>query len=196
MATQKVLYAYGTQVCFADHATDFDHPATDPTAANSIIVGTPTEVQMNLSVIAAAAAWQSAKTATLVHTGSSWPMEWKFGACMESTATPAAGGTFDFYWNPSPNATAGNGNSGGCSGTDSSYTYTASSLSQLDYIGSLTVRANVINIKSNIGTILMPYPYGSLVVVNNTSVAMVADADADQCYVVATPIIPDVQAAA
>lgn len=196
MATNKILRVTGTPVLFADHATDFAYPATDPLAANNIILGTPTptEVQMNFSVIADAAAWQSAKTGSLVDTGSAWPEEWVLGACMEGTATPTAGKTYDFYWNPSANATAGNGNSGGCSGTDAAYT--AAAQSQLIYIGSMICRANVINIDANIGTLRLSELYGSLVMFNNSGVAMVADADADQCYAVLTPKIPDIQAAA
>ena len=192
MATNQLLQIYGTQLLFADHATDFG--AAPATAANSLIIGTPTDVQMNVSVIAAAAAWQSAKTATLAATGSAFPIEWRLGACLESTATPAAGGTFDFYWNGSPSATAGTGNSGAASGTDASFAIAGND--QLLHIGSMTVRAAVINIDANIGVIAMPYLYGSLIVVNNTSVAMVADADADECHMVLTPIIPDLQAAA
>ena len=193
MATQKALVQYGTQLIFADHATDFAGQAP-ATAANSLVVGTPTSVQMNLSVIAAAAAWESAKTATLAHTGTAWPEEWVLGAVMESTATPAAGGTFDFYWNASPSATPGTGNSGEASGVDSAIAITH--LSALIYIGPMVVRANVINKNSCIGRLRMPYLYGSLVMVNNTNVAMVADADADECFAVLTPVIPDLMDAA
>ena len=192
MATNKVLYEYGTQLLFADHATDFG--AAPATANNSLIIGTPTDVAMNFSVIAAAAAWQSAKTATLADTGTAWPIEWILGACMESTATPAANGTFDFYWNASPSDTAAKGNSGGASGSDASYAIAGRF--QLIPIGSLVVRANVINIDSNIGTLVMPHLYGSLIIVNNTSVAMVADGDADECHAVLTPKIRHIQAAA
>ena len=185
----EILRKYGTQLLFADHATDFG--AAPATAANSLIIGTPTDVQMDVSVIAAAAAWQSAKTATLAHTGVLWPMYWELGACLESTATPAAGGTFDFYWNPSPNATAGTGNSGGASGADASYAIAG--LPQLYWIGSMIVVANVINIDGLIGTISMPYLYGSLILVNNTNVAMVADGDADECHIVLTAVIPEGQ---
>jgi hypothetical protein len=196
MATQEMLVKTGTQLLFADHATDFDNPATDPLAANDIIIASPSpvEVQMNLSVIAAAGAWQSAKTASLARTGSAFVEEWDLGACMESTATPAAGGTFDFYWNPTPNSTAGNGNSGGASGTD--LAYAIAGLPQLIRIGTMTVLNNVINIQDNIGVLRMPKLYGSMVMVNNTSVAMVADGDADNCYITLTQRIPDSQAAA
>jgi len=194
MATSKVLRQYGTQLLFADHATDFG--AAPATAANSLIIGTPTDVQMNFSVIAAAAGWESAKTATLADTGTAWPDHWILGAAMESTATPADGGTFDFYWNASTSATAGTGNSGVASGTDAAIVVTGSNLAQLQYIGRLVVRAAVINKSSDIGRLDMPYLYGSLIIVNNTSVAMVADGNADECFAVLTPVYPDVQASA
>ena len=193
MATSKVLQTYGTQLMFADHAVDFAGQAP-ATAANSFIVGSPTSVQMNFSVIAAAAAWESAKTATLAHIGTAWPIKWTLGAVMESTATPAAGGTFNFYWNASPSATAGTGNSGEASGTDAAIAITH--LQALIYIGAIHVRANVINKDSNIGSLWLPHLYGSLIMVNNTSVAMVADADADECFAVLTPVLDDIQAAA
>lgn len=194
MATNKVLREFATQLLFADHATDFG--AAPATAANSFIIGTPTDVQMNLSVIAAAAAWESAKTASLADTGTAWPDHWILAAAMESTATPADGGTFDFYWNASTNSTAATGNSGVASGVDSSIVVTASNLQQLIFIGSLVVLNQVINKVSNIGILDMPYLYGSLIMVNNTSVAMVADADADECFATLTPVYPDIQAAA
>lgn len=192
MATSEVLQVYGTQLLFADHATDFG--AAPVTANNSLIIGAPTDVQMDLSVIADGAAHQSAKTASLAKTGSAWPMEWVLGACMESTATPTAGNTFDFYWNASPNATAATGNSGGCSGTDMAYSLAAEE--QLIFIGSLVTKASVINISTNVGTIWLPHLYGSLVMYNNSGVAMVADGDADEIHCTLTPVIPDVQAAA
>jgi hypothetical protein len=196
MTTNAVLQQTGTQLSFADHGTDFDNgtPSLPATAANSLIIGTPTEVQMNFSVIAAAAAWQSAKTATLAQTGTAWPAYWILGACMESTATPTAGGTFDFYWNASPNSTAATGNNGGASGSDASFA--VAGLPQLLFIGSMTVRNVVINIDANIGRIYLPYLYGSLIMVNNTDKAMVADGDADECHAVLTPVYPDIQAAA
>ena len=193
MATQESLYVYGTQLMFADHATDFAGQAP-ATPTNTYIIGSPTSVQMNFSVIAAAAAWESAKTATLAQTGTAFPREWILGAVMESTATPAAGGHFDFYWNASPSATAGTGNSGEASGVDSAIVITQ--LTSLIHIGNMLVRANVINKNSNIGSLWLPYLYGSLIMVNNTSVAMVADGDADECFATLTPDIPDLQAAA
>jgi len=199
MATNKVLRESGKQLSFADHATDFvtGTPHTPVTTANSFnkTGHTPTEVQMNFSVIAAAAAWESAKTATLADTGTAWPEHWVLAAVMESAATPADGGTFDFYWNASTSSVAGTGNAGVASGVDSAIVVTASNLQQLTYIGSLTVLAQVINKDSNIGRLDMPYLYGSLIMVNSTDVAM-SGVVADECYAVLTPVFPDIQASA
>jgi len=191
MATSKVLQEYGTQLLFADHATDFG--AAPATVANSLIIGAPTDVQMNMSVIADAAYWQSAKTATLADTGTAAPIEWVLGACMEATATPAAGTTYSFWWNSSPSATDGTANSGGTSGTD--LAYTAAGEDQLILIGQLMNRNTVVNIDAVVGRFSMPYLYGSLIIQNNSGVAMVADADADEIHCVLTPIITHIQAA-
>jgi len=192
MATQKLLQVYGTQLLFADHATDFG--AAPATAANSLIIGSPTDVRMNLSVVAAAAGWQSAKTATLAHTGTAMPVEWILGACIESTATPAAGATFEFWWNPSPSATAGTGNAGGASGADASYAVAGKT--QLMHLGTMVTVANVININPCIARVRLPYLYGSLIFINSTAVAMVADANADEIHITLTPVLLDIQAAA
>lgn len=194
MTTNLSLVKYGTQLLFADHATDFvgGQPAT---ANNSLVVGTPTNVQMNLSVLATAAMWQSAKTGSLIPGGlSAWPEFWMLGACIENAATPTVNTTWRFYWNASPSGTAAVGNSGATSGTDSAYT--ADGLKRLIYIGAMTCRANVINIDAAIGILRMPHPYGSLVVLNNTGVGMTADSVADETHITLTPIVPDFQAAA
>ncbi len=193
MATQEILQVYGKQLLFAD-ATDFDivDPMVPNTAANSVIIGIPTVIQIDLTSVAAAGMWQSTKTLTLARTGSAWPIEWVLGACMENVTAPTAGGTFDFYWNASPNSTGGTGNAGGCSGADG--TYTAVGLAQLIVMGSLTVRNTTINIDTDIGKIWLPHLYGSLVVVNNTSTS--THTAMDETHITLTPIIPDVQAAA
>ena len=109
MATNKMLQVYGTQLLFANHDDDFG--AAPATAGNSLIIGTPTDVQIDLTDVAAAAAWQSAKTLTLAHTGTAYPIDYILGACIEHVATPTAGEVVDFYWNGSPSATAAVANS-------------------------------------------------------------------------------------
>lgn len=193
MATQKILQVYGTQLLFADHSGDFG--AAPATAANSLIIGTPTDVQIDLTNVSAAAARQSAKSASVADTGSAWPIEWLLGACMENETAPAAGGRFDFYWNASPSATAGTGNSGATTGADAAFT--VGTENQLIYIGPLIVRNNVINIKATVGRIVLPHLYGSLIVINNTSTALRNTVTAmDETHITLTPLIPDFQAAA
>jgi len=61
---------------------------------------------------------------------------------------------------------------------------------------SLTCRANTINIDTNIGTIVVPYLYGSLIMRNNTAVGMPADSVADETHIVCTPRIRHIEDAA
>ena len=194
MATQDILRIYGTQLLFAD-ATDFPNAGAGPptTAANSLIIGVPTKVQIDLTSIAAAAARQSDKTLTLAKTGSAWPIKWEFGACIEHVATPTAGETIELWWNGSPNSAAATGNSGGASGSDAAYAVAGKD--QLKFIGSMTLQANVINIDTLIGTIEMPYLYGSLIVINR-SPTKAFHSVMDETHVVATPVIDNIQAAA
>ena len=194
MTTQAVLQKYGTQLLFRD-ATDFPNSGAGPptTAANNLIIGTPTEVQIDLTDVAAAAGRQSAKTATLAHTGVAWPIEWVLGACIEHVATPAAGETVEFWWNASPSATAATGNSGLASGVDEAYAVAGKT--QLIHIGTMTLRAAVINIDAQIGTIWLPHLYGSLIVIN-ASPTKAMHSVMDETHITLTPIIDDIQAAA
>lgn len=193
MATNELLQIYGKQLLFADHATDFG--AAPTTAANDIIVGAPTDIQIDLTGVSAAAARQSVKSATLARTGDAWPTEWVLAACMENESAPTAGGTFDFYWNTSPNSSAGSGNAGKATGTDAAYT--VGDEVQLIPMGALTVRNTVINIDTDISAIWLPNLYGSLIVINNTSTALRSSATAmDETHITLTPIIPDLQASA
>lgn len=194
MATQEVLQKYGEQLLFRD-VTDFPDGGSGPptTAANNLIIGTPTEVQIDLTDVAAAAARQSDKTATLARTASAWPIKWVLGACVEHVATPTAGETVNFYWNASPNSTAGTGNNGGATGADD--VFAVAGLPQLIFIGSMTLRAAIVNIDAAVGVLWTPYLYGSLIVVNS-SPTKAFHSVMDETHVVLTPIIDDIQAAA
>lgn len=187
MATQLILQRSGTQLLFAD-ATDFPNAGAGPptTGANSLIIGTPTKVQLDMTDVAAAAARQSAKTASLAHTGTAWPGKWVLGACVEHVATPTAGESVDFYWNASPSATAGTGNGGGATGADAAFAVAGSP--QLIYIGSLILQAATINIDPVVGILKMPYLYGSLIVVNS-SPTKAFHSVMDETHIVLTPII-------
>lgn len=185
----EVLTKYGTQLLFADHATDFG--AAPATAANSLIIGTPTDVQIDLTGVAASGgARQSAKTGDL---GATRAMVYAVDACLEFETAPADGGAVEFYWNASPNSTAGTGNSGGTTGSDAAFTDTTGNLGQMQFIGVLTVRNNVINI-GHVAMFAPAHRYGSLVVVNQASTALRSTATAmDETHITMTPVIDEVQ---
>ncbi len=195
MATQEVLQVNGTQLLFRD-VTDFPNAGAGPpaTANNDIRITppAPTQVQIDLTGVAATAARQSNKTADL---GAAWPGWWLLGAVIENETAPAAGGTVDFWWAGSPNAAAGTGNPGGATGADG--VYAVAGLPQLMFLGSLVVQNLVLNINTAIRKFWMPYRYGSLIVVNNTSTAFRSTAVAmDETHITLTPVIPDIQAEA
>ncbi len=194
MATQAILQQTGTQLLFAD-VTDFPNSGAGPptTGANSLIIGTPTKVQIDCTGVAAAAGRESDKTATLAQTGTAWPEYWVLGACLEHVATPTAGETVEFYWNASPNSTAATGNSGGATGSDADFTVVGKS--QLIWIGAMTLRAATINIDACIGRLYVPYLYGSLIIVN-TCPTKAMGAAMDEQHAVLTPVYPDLQASA
>ena len=193
MATNAVLQQSGTQLVFSD-VTDFSGGDGPPaTAANNLIIGAPTVVQIDCTDVAAAAARQSAKTATLAHTGTAWPAYWIFGACVEHVATPTAGETMEFFWNASPSATAATGNSGAATGSDAAFAVAGTP--QLIPIGTMILRAATINIDAAIGKLWMPYLYGSLIVVNVCPTKAMGAA-MDETHFVLTPVFDDIQAAA
>ena len=182
MANEAYLQ-YGTQLLFADHAADFG--ASPTTAANSLIIGTPTDVQIDLtSVAASGGARQSAKTGDLGATRGTY---FRVDACLEFAVAPSDGDQRDVYWAGSPSSTAGTGNGGGVSGSDASFADTNGNLGQLTYIGSLSCRANTINI-GVVGVFSPEHRYGSLVVVNNADQALAGAGSMDETHVTVTPI--------
>ncbi|MCP4091519.1 MAG: hypothetical protein GY746_17285 [Gammaproteobacteria bacterium] len=171
----------GTQILFADHATDFG--AAPATAANTLVVGTPTDVQIDTTSLGASGgARQSAK----VDLGTPRPSLYKVSACLEHAATPTDGDTVSFYWAASANSTAATGNVGSVTGSDAAYTETDGSLAQLQYIGSMTLQAGTINI-GHIGFLMPSQRYGSLVMENNDSTAF--GAAADETHIVFDPVV-------
>ncbi len=192
MATQETLQVYGTSLLFAD-ATDFPNAGAGPseTAANDIRVGTGTKVQIDLTLLAAAAGRQSDK----VSLAAAWPMDWILGACIEHEAAPTAGGIVEFWWAASPNSTAATGNPTGVTGADGAYT--VANKPQLIFIGAMTVINAVINKEPAVGKLWMPHRYGSLIVINSTSSKFLETATAmDNTHIVLAPVIPDLQASA
>lgn len=181
MSNESDLKYDGNQILFADHATDFG--ASPATAANSLLVGSQTDVQIDLtSVAASGGARQSAKTADL---GDPRVSMYRVDACLEFATAPTDGGLVDFYWCSSPSSTAGIGNAAGLSGSDAAFTDTDGNLSQLTFIGSLAVRNNVINI-GHVGMLRPEHRYGILVVVNNADQALATAMD--ESHITLTPL--------
>lgn len=189
MATNDVLLKQGTQLLFADHATDFG--ASPTTAANSLIIGTPTDVQMDLTGVASGGGARQSAKAGLV---TPWGNRWLVMACIEFETAPADGGTVEFYWASSPSSTAGTGNPGGTTGSDASFTDTTGNLGQMLRIGVLLVRNNVINI-GQVGVFRPLHENGNLVIVNQASTSFRSTATAmDETHITITEVIDEIQA--
>jgi hypothetical protein len=185
----EYLIKDGTQLLFADHATDFG--AAPATAANSLIIGTPTDVQLDLTGIAAGGgARASTKCSDL---GATHAPAYSVMACLEFEGAPADSGAVHFYWVPSPSSTAATGNPGGVTGTDAAFTDSEGNLRQFQYIGNLALRNNVINI-GYVGTFQPKQRYGCLIVVNQGTTALRSTATAmDETHIIMQPIIPELQ---
>lgn len=185
MAAGEAKLTYGaTQLLYADHATDFG--SAPATAANSLIIGTPTDVQMDLTGVAATGGARESAKADL---GAIRDVQYYVDACLEFESAPTDGGTVDFYWGSSPSGTAGTGNYGVLTGADAAITDTAGNLGQLQYIGSLSVKNAVVNI-GRVGLFTPYHRYGSLVVVNNASTALRSTATAmDETHICLTPML-------
>jgi len=190
--TKELLQKNGAQLLFAD-AADFPNSGAGPptTAANDLRITalSPTAVQIDLTGVGAAAARQSTKITDL---GAAWAAGWILAACIEHEAAPIAGGAVNFWWAASPNATAATGNPGSVVGADGAFT--VGGTVQLEFIGSLIVLNQVVNIKTKVGFLRPSYRYGSLIVVNNTSSAFRSTAVAmDETHITLTSLIDELQ---
>ena len=161
-----------------------------PAALNNIEVGTATDIALDLTSVAAAAAEASAKA----DLGATRAPEYAVHAAIEFATEPVTGTTVDFYWAPSGVTTAGTGNPGYVSGSSAAYTGTpgtlAEGLKQLMFIGSMVVGADATATiqMAFIGVFRPPSRFGCLVVVNNTADA--THNDVVEQAVAFTPIIP------
>lgn len=187
MATE-ILLKQGVQFLFADHATDFG--AAPATAANSLIIGAPTDVQIDLTGVAASGGARHSAKADLT---TPWADRWSVDACLEFETAPADNGAVEFYWAQSPSSTAATGNPGGVTGSDAAFTDSDGNLGEMQFIGVLSVRNNVIAI-GHVGVFMPVFQYGSLVIVNQASTALRSTATAmDETHIVLTEIITESQ---
>lgn len=174
----------GTQVLF--NKVDSYSPAT----LNNLELGTPIDVEIDLTSVQAGEAEGSAK-ADLTAT---WAPSYAVHAAIEFATEPVTGTYVEFYWAPSVSGTAGQGNPGYVTGTSVPYTGTpgtlAEGLAQLTLIGVMACGADATGSiqTAYIGKFSPPTRYGTLVVYNATADHF--HNAVDEMAVSFTPIIP------
>jgi len=185
----EILRKVGTQIIFADHAADF----TGGTAKTSLEVATATDVQLDLTTLTNGAGRESAQ----VDLGATRAMQYSVMAAIESGGTAmTTGTTVDFYWAPSPESTATDGNPGQIDGSDAAAPSGVGTLAELllvcDFIGSLVVEDTASTVQvGKVGTFAPSERYGILIVVNNTAQSF--ETNANEHHVVFNPVIDEVQ---
>lgn len=164
-------------------------------AATNWTIGTPTDVAITLSALAAAAARQSLK----VDIGALRARYYSVFGCVDYTGeTVTAGGTIDYWWAPSTHATQANGNVAGNSGADAacpdgalgSITL-AEFLLWCQWIGQLTVHDGAAVQNGFVGVFSPATRYGQLIIVNNSDDAF--EADDVEMHQVMNPIVDEIQ---
>lgn len=181
------------QICFADHAGDFN-----PAAGTSLEQGTPHDVEIELVGVVTTEARESNKV-DLGNGSNIWAVQYSVMAAFEFAVAPASGATVELHWAPSPDSVAGNGNPGGITGVDADYTGTANdsladSVKQLDFIGVFTCTSDA-TATVQVAKVAVFSPsdrYGTLVVYSKAGQAF--HSDDVECHVVFTPIADEGQA--
>lgn len=193
MASELLRKVKAGQIVFADHGTDY----IGGTGNNSLEIAGSTDVQIDVTDLAAGLARQSVK----VDLGATRPPNYSVMMSLEMATDPVAGELVELYWSPSPDPTAAVANAGGCSGADAAYAgYAASTLAEglneLILIGNplqLAVMNNADGVPQlgNMGIFSPPDRFGSLVV-KNGSVADNFHSDAVEFAVSFNPIVDEV----
>ena len=184
----EVLQKVGTQLSFADHATDFAGGAT-----KTSIEVTPTDVQIDLTDLAAGAGQESAK----FDFGATRSRAFSILATLEFATAPETGEVVNLYLAPTSNSTAANGNVQSIDGVDAAAPSGHSTLKELTdacmWIGSFICSADATATVQNAycGVFSPPERHGILIVVNDTSDAI--HSDAVECNIVFDPIIDEIQ---
>lgn len=192
MATNEVLVKVGTQLTFADHATDFVGGA----AKTSLEQAGSTDVQLDLTSLADTAGRESAK----VDLGATRAASYSVIATMEFAATPTSGALVELYWAPSPDGTAANGNPMSIDGVDAAAPSGIGTLAELVdaciFIGVFICTNDATpSVQTGVvGVFSPPERYGILIVKNESGAAF--QSDAVETHIVFNPIIDDIQAAA
>ncbi len=185
----EVLLKVGTQLSFADHATDFVGGA----AKTSLEQAGATDVQIDLTSLADTAGRESAK----VDLGAIRASRYSVMVAFEMAATPTVGDVIELYWAPSPDATAANGNPMEIDGVDAAAPSGIGTLAELvkvlQFIGSFICNNDVTGSVQGgwVGTFSPAERYGILIVKNESGAAF--HSDAVETHVVFNPVITEVQ---
>lgn len=185
----EVKVKLGTQIRF--FVTGSFSPAD---AATNWTIGTPTDVVLTQSALAAGAGRQSDK----FDFGSTRAAAYELLATVDFTGETPASGTIDYYFAPSTSGTQANGNVAGNSGADGaapdgalgSITL-AEFIAQCDYIGSLKIHDGAVVQNGKVGVLVPSSRYGQIIVVNNS--ADVFEADDVENHCVLNPILDEIQ---
>lgn len=173
-----------------------NHGEYAPAASNIIEVGTPQNVDMDISGTATTAMWQSDKV-DLGNAADAWATQYAIFACIEFFVAPTTGTSIDFYWGASTQATAANGNPGFLTGVDGTYTGTPATAAevrpQLQWIGTMTVTADVEFMIEHVGTFSPKMRYGMLIIHNRDTGQTLAATDGIETAVVFVPASQEVQ---
>ena len=187
--TNEILLKVGTQICFADHGTDFVGGA----AKTSLEQDTPTDVQIDLTSLANGAGRESAK----VDLGETRAAQYSVMASFEFAATPTTGDLVELYWAPSPDATAANGNPQNIDGVDATAPSGIGTLAELVRVCQLigyficTDDATGAVQTAYVGTFSPAERYGILIVKNESGAAF--HSDAVETHIVFNPIVDELQ---
>lgn len=185
----EVLIKTGTQLSFADHATDF----AGGTAKTSLEQAGATDVQIDLASLADTSGRESAK----VDLGATRAQRYSVMAAIEFAATPTIGELVELYWAPSPDATASDGNPMQIDGVDAAAPSGIGTLAELvkvcQFIGVFTCTDDITTDVQvgHIGVFSPAERYGILIVKNESGAAF--HSDAVETHIVFNPVIDEVQ---
>lgn len=174
-----VLVAEGTPIVFADAGIFDNTPFADTH-------------DITFASLAAGVSRESPKAdlAGALSLGQKLPQRWAVMCAFEFADAPAATGTVDVYWAPSPSSGAADDNPYLITGSDADVVETASMLGQLQIIGSVPVQAVADVVFSKVFIVTFAMRYGTLLVHNNCSTAFEAG---ETIHVTLMPLVDEAQ---
>lgn len=186
----EILQKVGTQISFADHATDFVGGA----AKTSLEQAGATDAQIDLTSLADGAGRESAK----VDLGATRARFYSVMVAFEFAATPTTGERVELRWAPSPDSEPSDGNPMQIDGVDAAAPSGIGTLAELvavsQFIGDFIVTNDTTIEGVQVGFVNVFSPaerHGVLIVKNESGAAF--HSDAVESHIVFNPIIDEVQ---